>query len=118
MKAAEFIADKGWDWAKKLTIKHENCYMPKTFNYWSNKLQDFVLCTKYASFEMSELKQYVDAWELVDQFGDIGQAKAYLPELDNDVPWNVKGRELRFFKWQLEEAIALVEEVESLKEVS
>ena len=105
MNAAKFIADKGWDLAQRDVVCLETGFITKA---------DFL---KHYGFEiLDEMKIYVDAWELVNQFDDIEQAKAYLPEFDNDVPWNIKGGELRFFKWQLEEAITLVEEVESLKE--
>lgn len=106
MNTAKFIADKGWDLAQRDVVCLETGFITKA---------DFL---EHYGFEiLDEMKIYVDAWELVNQFDDIGQAKAYLPDIDNDVPWNVKGGEFHFFKWQLEQAIALVEEVESLKEV-
>ncbi|MFU9819519.1 hypothetical protein [Acinetobacter radioresistens] len=70
MKATEFVKKFGWDEAKGLIAKHEKCYMPDVFDMWSDELQDFVLCTKYASFDMSDLKRLVESHELVMEFGD------------------------------------------------
>jgi hypothetical protein len=71
MKATEFVKKFGWDEAKGLIAKHEKCYMPDVFDMWSDELQDFVLCTKYASFDMSDLKRLVESHELVESCGGL-----------------------------------------------
>ncbi len=75
MKATEFVKKFGWDEAKGLIAKHEKCYMPDVFDMWSDELQDFVLCTKYASFDMSDLKRLVESHELVQSHGGLEYAK-------------------------------------------
>ena len=77
MKATEFVKKFGWDEAKGLIAKHEKCYMPDVFDMWSDELQDFVLCTKYASFDMSDLKRLVESYELVKEHGSLERAKIY-----------------------------------------
>ncbi|WP_151838703.1 hypothetical protein [Acinetobacter radioresistens] len=81
MKATEFVKKFGWDEAKGLIAKHEKCYMPDVFDMWSDELQDFVLCTKYASFDMSDLKSLVESHELVESIGGLPAAKAHLTSL-------------------------------------
>lgn len=71
MKANEFIKKHGWDEAKELIAKHEECYLPDVFDMWSDKLQDFVLCTKYASFNISDLKCLVESHELIESCGGL-----------------------------------------------
>ncbi len=71
MKATEFVKKFGLDEAKGLIAKHEKCYMPDVFDMWSDELQDFVLCTKYASFDMSDLKRLVESHELVNEFFNL-----------------------------------------------
>jgi len=75
MKATEFVKEFGWDEAKGLIAKHEKCYMPDVFDMWSDELQDFVLCTKYASFDMSDLKRLVESHELVERTGGLRECR-------------------------------------------
>lgn len=75
MDDKEFVKKHGWPRAKDLVEKHKNCYLPDVFDKWSEDLQDFVLAAKYASFEMSDLKTLVEAYELVQKFGGLNEAK-------------------------------------------
>ena len=75
MKANEFVKKHGWGEAKELVARHEKCYLPDVFDMWSDKLQDFVLCTKYASFNISDLKRLVESHELVENWGGLDDAK-------------------------------------------
>ena len=78
MKANEFVKKYGWGEAKELVARHEKCYLPDVFDMWSDKLQDFVLCTKYASFNISDLKRLVESHELVEKLGGLETAKKEL----------------------------------------
>lgn len=78
MKATEFVKKFGWDEAKGLIAKHEKCYMPDVFDMWSDELQDFVLCTKYASFDMSDLKRLVESYELVQSYGGLSKSRKWI----------------------------------------
>jgi len=109
MKANEFVKKFGWDEAKELIVKHEKCYMPDVFDMWSDELQDFVLATKHASFDMIDLKRLVESHELVESKGGLIKAKEILA--DNPVWCSGSKR----YSSPLERAIA---DVESCMEVS
>ncbi len=113
MKAIEYFKKHGWGEAKGLIAKHEKCYMPDVFDMWSDELQDFVLCTKYASFDMSDLKRIVESYELVSNFGGLKRAKRILKKSYTQfntmvsVVWNDKPFQCTV--QQLERAVSDVE---------
>ena len=59
--------------------------------------------------DLSDLKRLVESWELVNEFDDIEQARSWIPDMDDEMPYQVRGSDKRFFKGQLIEAIADVE---------
>lgn len=59
--------------------------------------------------KMVDLKRLIESHELVALFDDIDCAKAWVSDLDSDWPYQVKGSDTKFFKWQLEQAITDVE---------
>ena len=61
------------------------------------------------SLHTEQLKQIVESHELVELFDDLGCAKAWVADLDADWPYQVKGSDNKFFKWQLEQAITDME---------
>lgn len=64
------------------------------------------------SFHTEQLKQLVESWELVELFDDLNCAKVWVSDLDYDWPYQVKGSDNKFFRWQLEQAIADAERLE------
>lgn len=64
-----------------------------------------------------ELKQVVESVELINCFDDLDQAKSWVPEMDNDYPYVFKGDtyDNRFYRHELEQAIADYEVVEAHK---
>lgn len=58
-----------------------------------------------------DLKSLVESYELVNEFDDIEQAKAWIPAMDVDMPYNVRGSKRRFMRDELAQAIADVESV-------
>lgn len=103
MNAAKFIADKGWEYTKTHLEKMD------TENWHNDWFKD--------------LKRYVDAWELVQIHG-FEQSKEIVKNAPSDehfYSWSlgnsgVKDKTVNI--GELRKAIALVKEVESLKEVS
>ena len=96
MKAVEFIKKFGWDYAKE------------RLDYCKN--------ARLVGMEI-DLKRYVDAYELVQKFGGIKRAKRILRK--SYLSWNNRvsvvwnDNPFQCTIQQLEEAIALVEEVEN-----
>jgi len=96
MKPAEFIAKFGWDLAQRDVTCLETGFITKA---------DFL---EHYGFEiLDEIKIYIDAWELVKEHYMIDRAKKYANS-PYTAPEIVE---------PLKKAIALVDEVESLKEV-
>ena len=67
MKAVEFVKHHGIEYTKGIIIGCESGLLPKNNNY-------------------ADLKQIVDAWELVEKFGGLNESRKYvdnriLPEL-------------------------------------
>ena len=95
MNAAKFIADKGWEYTKTHLEKMD------TENWHNDWFKD--------------LKIYVDAWGLVEKHRGLKEAKKDIIDAKylgmNDMIFGTSLTELK-------QAITLVEEVESLKEVS
>lgn len=94
MKANEFVKRFGIDEAKSLVSAQS----------WT--MRQIALST---TVDTKELTRLVESWELVALFDDIDCAKAWVSDLDSDWPYQVKGSDTKFFKWQLEQAIADVE---------
>ncbi len=99
MKAAKFIADKGWDLAQRDVVCLEAGFITKA---------DFL---EHYGFEiLDEMKIYVDAWELVHKDFESVEMASY--------EHLVSGSYADPYWIDVKKAIALVKEVESLKEVS
>ena len=112
MKAAEFIAKFGFNVAEKCL---KNCFSPN--DKWFIHEGELV-----SNNEFDLLKTYVDAWDLVQKMGStIDEIKEHVRVTERNLERGV------YFKCTIErninrinrikKAIALVEEVESLKEV-
>ena len=120
MKANEFVKKHGWDEAKGLIAKHEECYLPDVFDMWSDKLQDFVLCTKYASFDISDLKRLVESHELVaiHGFETSKEIVANAPSDDLFYSWTLGGSGVRDKTVNIGELRKAIADVESCMGVS
>ena len=88
MKANEYIKKYGIDCANDI-LKHNEDLMNLVF--------------------FKDLKRLVESHELVGEFDDLEQAKSWIPDMDDEMPYQVRGSSKRFFKGQLIEAIADVE---------
>lgn len=87
MKAVDFIRKFGWDDAKWLKSECEHSHDVK----------------KSSIVNYDELKQYIDAWELVNRFGGVDGAKdEYFDCVQNNEPAS-----------HIRKAIELVESVEN-----
>ena len=94
MKANEFVKKFGWEEASNLV--NAPC--------WT--MRQIALST---TVDTDDLKRLVESWELVNEFDDIEQARSWIPDMDDEMPYQVRGSNKRFFKGQLIEAIADVE---------
>lgn len=94
MKANEFVKKFGWEEASNLV--NAQC--------WT--MRQIALST---TVDTDDLKRLVESWELVNEFDDIEQARSWIPDMDDEMPYQVRGSDKRFFKGQLIEAIADVE---------
>ena len=93
MKANEFVKKFGWEEARKAcsgVFSGEVVYKRENIN-------------------IDDLKHLVESWELVNEFDDIEQARSWIPDMDDEMPYQVRGSDKRFFKGQLIGAIADVE---------
>lgn len=118
MNAAEFIAKFGWEKARE-SISHvawcETAYCIRLGHGCFKSTSDCCV-------DINDLKRYVDAWELVQIHG-FEQSKEVVKNAPSDehfYSWSlgnsgVKDKTVNI--GELRKAIALVEEVESLKEV-
>ena len=101
MKANEFV--------KKFGIDHTVYLLEDT------ELDEFAIYSNCAgkshidTVSVSDLKRLVESWELVNEFDDIEQARSWIPDMDDEMPYQVRGSDKRFFKGQLIKAIADVE---------
>lgn len=71
MNAIEYVKHHGIEYAKSIIIGCESGLLPKNNNY-------------------ADLKQIVDAWELVEKFGGLNESRKYvdnriLPELSRAI---------------------------------
>lgn len=66
MQAVEFIKKFGWSEAKKI-INPNGVYLDLAF-----------LAVDVWGLDINDLKQYVDAWELVQSYGGLQSAFTYL----------------------------------------
>lgn len=101
MNAVEFVRKFGWDVALRCL---NDCASPQ--DRWF--ICDGILVSDN---DFDDLKSLVESYELVNEFDDIEQAKAWIPAMDNDMPYNVKGSKRRFMRDELAQAIADVESV-------
>ena len=83
MTAAEFIKMFGWEHGKDVS------------NGW---------ITNYENIDLNELKSYIEAYELVQSYGGVGEA--------NKLLWNPEITHTKELVATLEKAIKLVEEIE------
>ena len=103
MKAIEFIKKFGWTVTKDLSNMDNT-----SIGY---------LSVEHHGLNQQELKRYIDAYELVRKFGGIKRAKRILRK--SYLSWNNRvsvvwnDNPFQCTIQQLEEAIALVEEVEN-----
>ncbi|OTG81842.1 hypothetical protein B9T31_15075 [Acinetobacter sp. ANC 4558] len=110
MKPSEFIAKFGWDLAQRDVTCLETGFITKA---------DFL---EHYGFEiLDEIKIYVDAWELVQKNqglnGSRNTLKLLQSSIDIGLHHGIEGIDAEIEIPKLKQAIALVEEVESLKEV-
>ncbi|MDH2524681.1 hypothetical protein QDR28_18735, partial [Acinetobacter baumannii] len=56
-------------------------------------------------FERDVVNRLIESLDLINEFDDLEQAKSWIDDLDSDMPYQVKGSDKRFFKWQLVEAV-------------
>lgn len=102
MNAAEFIVKFGWTGAELDINAFENGFITR---------DDFL---KNYGFEiLDEIKTYVDAWEFVQKKGGLTGAKRWLQTEESEPYYNYEQSVVD----ELKKNVALVEEVESLKEV-
>ncbi|MGR2824212.1 hypothetical protein FY048_01515 [Acinetobacter sp. 1124_18A] len=127
MKPEQFIREQGLPEVKRLlgeAPKHSQFVIPcldgemyfsqreddgkwfKWSNGYSKWLEYFGKCNPLdLAYSLSDLKRLVESVDLVNEFDDLEQAKSWIDDLDSDMPYQVKGSDKRFFKWQLIEAV-------------
>ena len=109
MKAVEFIKQYGWGEVKRIISNSEpldsfynidlGCYISLTQINYGDRVS------------LADLKQYVDAYELVQKFGGLQKAKSSWNDFEANREYEFYGTNLD----ELKEAITLVEEVEGVK---
>lgn len=113
MKANEFVKKFGWEEAKEIVggLPEKFKFKPLGSVCWDNNTYKYSDRFKPRSslVNMADLKRLVESWELVNEFDDIEQARSWIPDMDEEMPYQVRGSNKRFFKGQLIEAIADVE---------
>ena len=110
MNAVEFVRNFGWDGA----ISFTDWYGGNTaFKFLKVKEKTISVHSgdQPYDFHINDLKQLVESYELVNEFDDIEQAKTWIPDMDSDMPYNVRGSKRRFMRDELAQAIRDVESV-------
>ena len=96
MKANEFVKKFGWEESKKHLLEVREAVNQTPYKH---SAEDF----------SNDLKRLIESHDLVLLFDDLDCAKAWINDLCEDWPYQVKGSDNKFFKWQLEQAITDVE---------
>ena len=112
MKANEFFKLHDLDFIKHLIAQNSNLTADyfdtcALYSFNGTPVVDGIDVPRKPFFD--DLKRLVDSWELVNEFDDIEQAKAWIPAMDKEMPYNISGSKRRFMRDELIQAIADVE---------
>jgi hypothetical protein len=112
MKPEQFIREFGVERAKELINDHLHPKMTHVSDdgrHWVNEhnknLGENIRKQLPTLMQLNDLKCLVESLDLINEFDDLEQAKSWIDDLDSDMPYQVKGSDKRFFKWQLIEAV-------------
>ena len=67
MDAIVFFKANSLNHVQNIVDNHKNAYMPDSFHYWSEKHDDYYLCSKSYSVDVFELKRVLDSHECISE---------------------------------------------------
>lgn len=120
MKANEFIKKHGWEEVKRIVTTYVNStHVADDARAFINDVEYKNQCPWFADslnsmVTMDDLKRYIDAYELMQSFGGLVEAKRNLESIDFRIAVKTWfGQALlnqKFYRSKLNQAIQLVEE--------